>query len=94
MTNSKQCLRDAIELANGGPGDRHPDAGKAEQEAQRATEVLLARGVAQAELDKIVANAKKKAVLDSILGRTLKLREVEARKIAEIVLDAADEIEC
>jgi hypothetical protein len=58
---AKQAIRDAIELANyGGPGDRHPDADKAEAEAVKATEVLLARGVPQAELDKIVANAKKK----------------------------------
>lgn len=61
VAGAKQAIRDAIELANyGGPGVAHPDAPHAAEEALKATEVLLARGVPQAELDKIVANAKKK----------------------------------
>lgn len=61
VAGAKQAIRDAIELANySGPGHRHPWADAAEKAAEMATAVLLARGVTQAELDKIVANAKKK----------------------------------
>lgn len=61
VAGAKQAIRDAIEMANyGGPGVAHCDSPKYQEAAQKATEVLLARGVTQAEIDKIVTNAKKK----------------------------------
>lgn len=60
VAGAKQALRDAVEMANYGAwGDAHPWAPAAAEAAVRATEVLLERGVPQAELDKIVANKMK-----------------------------------
>lgn len=33
-----------------------------------------------------------RALLDSVIGQTLHLRDVEARKIAELVIEAADQV--
>jgi hypothetical protein len=60
VAGCKKALRDEVELRDyygKGPHPSHPAAAWA---AQRAAEVLLLRGIAQDEIDRIVANAVKK----------------------------------
>lgn len=57
---AKQTLRDEVELRFYYGRGPHPWHAEAVEAARKAREVLLARGVEAAELDKIVASAEKK----------------------------------
>lgn len=66
VAGAKQAIRDAIEMANyGEAGHRHSWADAAETAAATATTVLLARGVPQAEIDRIVANTTKRVAKEN-----------------------------
>lgn len=54
----KQALRDEVDLGNYGGRGPHPWHHQAVEAAEQATKVLLARGVTQDEIDKIIANAQ------------------------------------
>jgi hypothetical protein len=62
VAGAKQVIRDEVNLRLGWGGTPHPSWADTKIAADRAIEVLLARGVTQAEIDKIVASATKKAL--------------------------------
>jgi hypothetical protein len=65
VAGAKQAIRDEVEFHYYGAGDGsdpHPWWVESIKAAKQAREVLLARGVSAAELDKIVTNATKKAM--------------------------------
>jgi hypothetical protein len=61
VAGAKKVIRDEVDYRLGW-GGLHPSWADTKIAADRAIEVLLARGVTQAEIDKIVASATKKAL--------------------------------
>jgi hypothetical protein len=62
VAGAKKVIRDEVDYRLGWGGTPHPSWAATKVAADRAIEVLLARGVTQAEIDKIVASATKKAL--------------------------------
>ena len=60
----KAILRHEVELRDYYGRGEHPWHAETARDAEAATRVLLARGVTQAEIDKIIANAVKRAIRD------------------------------
>jgi hypothetical protein len=62
VAGAKKVISDEVDYRLGWGGTPHPSWADTKVAADRAIEVLLARGVTQAEIDKIVASATKKAL--------------------------------